>query len=199
MGSFLPSLGAAAGVAAAPGGVPGRLGGSSTRAAAMQSTAASSSADRIAALDAREADADPPVDLDRRGGGSGCVACLPAAKDSRLGGAPSARSDRRAGFPRAVAEAAPLDLEAPASVAGADATTPPARGLAAVELLALGAPVLPGAPLVRGVTAAGLPDLAAAGASVPLDAGAARSALGEAISSVGATPLDREGAIAPAP
>ena len=88
---------------------------------------------------------------------------------------------------------------APAGVAGADAAAPPARGVAAVELLALGAPVLPGAPLVRGVTAAGLPESAVACAYVPLDAGAARPALGKAISSVGATPVDREEAIAAAP
>jgi len=49
--------------------VPGRLGGSGTRAAAVPGPAASSSADRVAALDKREADADPAVDLDRRGGG----------------------------------------------------------------------------------------------------------------------------------
>ena len=90
-------------------------------------------------------------------------------------------------------------MVAPAGVAGADAAAPPALGMAAVELLALGAPVLPGAPLARGVTAAGLPDLAVAGAGVPLDAGAARPALGKAISSVGATPVDREKAIATAP
>ena len=69
-----PSPGAAAAATAAAGGVPGRLGGSGTRFAAMRGTAASSSADRVAALDAREADADPVVDLDRRGGGGGCVA-----------------------------------------------------------------------------------------------------------------------------
>jgi len=109
------------------------------------------------------------------------------------------RRDRRAAFPRAVAEAAPLELVAPAGVAGADAAAPPARGVAAVELLALGAPVLPGPPLVRGVTAAGLPDLAVACAGVPLLAGAARPALGEAISSVGATPVNHEEAIAAAP
>jgi len=51
-----------------PGGGPSRLGGSGTRAAAVRGTAASSSADRVAALDAREADADPAVDLDPRGG-----------------------------------------------------------------------------------------------------------------------------------
>jgi len=112
---------------------------------------------------------------------------------------PLARRDRRAAFPRAVAEAGPLDLVAPAGVAGADAAAPQARGVAALELLALGAPVLPGAPLVRGVTAAGLPDWAVASAGAPLDAGAARLELGEAISAVGATPVDREEAIAAAP
>jgi len=109
------------------------------------------------------------------------------------------RRDRRAAFPRATAEAAPLDLVAPAGVAGADAAGPPARGVAAVEPLALGAPVLPGAPPTREVPAAGLPDLAVADAGVPFDAGAARPALGEFISSVGATALDREEAIAAAP
>jgi len=74
MGSSLPSPGAATAAAAAAGGVPGRLGGSGTRAAAVRGTAASSSADRIAALDAREAHADHAVDLDRRGGGRGWVA-----------------------------------------------------------------------------------------------------------------------------
>jgi len=100
---------------------------------------------------------------------------------------------------RAAAEAAALDLVAPAGVAGADAPAPPARRVAAVEPLALGAPVLPDAPLARGVPATGLPDLAVADAGVPLDAGAARPALEEAISSVGATPVDREEAIAAAP
>jgi len=71
MGSSSPLPGAAAAAAAAAGGVPGRLGGSGTRAAAMHGAAASSSADRVAALDAREADADPAVALDRRGGGGG--------------------------------------------------------------------------------------------------------------------------------
>jgi len=51
--------------------VPGRLGGSGKRAAALRATAASSSADRVAALDARDADADPAVDFDRREGGGG--------------------------------------------------------------------------------------------------------------------------------
>jgi len=99
----------------------------------------------------------------------------------------------------AATEAASLDLVAPAGVAGADAAAPPARRVAAVEPLALGAPVLPDAPLARGVSATGLPDLAVADAGVPLDAGAARPALEEAISSVGATPVDREEAIAAAP
>jgi len=51
--------------------VQGRLGGSGTRAAAVRGAAASLSADRVAALDAREADADPAVNFDRREGGSG--------------------------------------------------------------------------------------------------------------------------------
>jgi len=46
---------------AAAEGVFGGLRGRSTRAAAVRGTAACSSADRVAALDAREADADPPV------------------------------------------------------------------------------------------------------------------------------------------
>jgi len=106
---------------------------------------------------------------------------------------------------------------APAGVAGADAAAPPVRGVAAVELLALGAPVLAGASLVRVVAAAGLPDLAVPGAGasppartpaaagrrsdrtgVPRDAGAARPALGVAISSFGATSVDREDAMAAA-
>jgi len=62
---------ASPGAASAAGGVAGRLGGSGTRAAAERGPAASSSADRVGALDAREADADPTVDLDRRGGGGG--------------------------------------------------------------------------------------------------------------------------------
>jgi len=110
-----------------------------------------------------------------------------------------ARRDRRGAFPRAAAEATSLDLVAPAGVAGADVAAPPARGVATVEPFALGAPVLPGATLARGVPAAGLPDLAVADAGVPLDAGAARPALGEAIISVGATAVDREEAIAAAP
>jgi len=48
----------------AAGGVPGRLGGRGTRAVAVVGAAAWSSADRPAALDAREAVADPAVDLD---------------------------------------------------------------------------------------------------------------------------------------
>jgi len=106
---------------------------------------------------------------------------------------------RRAALPRDAATAAPLDLVVPAGVAGADAAAPPTRGVAAVEPLALGAPILPGAPPTRGDPAAGLPDLAVADAGVPLGAGVARPALGEAISSVGATAVDREEAIAAAP
>jgi len=87
----------------------------------------------------------------------------------------------------------------PAGVAGADAAAPPARRVAAGEPLAFGAPVLPGALPTRGDPAAGLPDLAVADAGVPLDAGAARPALGETISSVGATAVDRKEAIAAAP
>jgi len=100
---------------------------------------------------------------------------------------------------RDAATAAPLDLVAPAGVAGADAAAPPARGVAAVEPWALGAPVLPGAPPTRGDPAAGLFDVAVADAGVPLGAGVARSALGEAMFSVGATAVDREEAIAAAP
>jgi len=103
--------------------------------------------------------------------------------------------------------------------------------VAAVEPLALGAPTLAGAPLVRAVAVAWPPDLdapvvgasppartpAAAGrrserAGVPPDAGAARpaleatvsswrttrSALGDVISSVGATPVDHEDIMATA-
>ena len=70
MGSSLASPGAAP----AAGGVAGRLGGSGTRAAAERDPTASSPADRVGTLDAREADADPAVDLDRRGGGGGWVA-----------------------------------------------------------------------------------------------------------------------------
>ena len=110
-----------------------------------------------------------------------------------------ARRDRWAAFPRAAAEAAPLEFVAPASVASADAAAPPACGVAAVEPLALVAPVLPGAPPTRGEPAAGLPDLAVADAGVPLAAGAARPKLREAISSVGATAVDGEEAIAAAP
>jgi len=71
MGSSPPSPGAAA---AAAGGVLGRLGGSGTRAAAVRGPAAFLSAVRVAALDARETDTNPAVDLDRQGGGGGCVA-----------------------------------------------------------------------------------------------------------------------------
>jgi len=106
---------------------------------------------------------------------------------------------RRAALPRDAATAAPLDLVAPAGVAGADAIAPSARGVAAVEPFALGEPILPGAPPSRGDPAAELPDLAVADAGVPLGAGVARPALGEAISSVGATAVDREEAIAAAP
>ena len=58
-----------AGAASAAGGVPGRLGGSGTRAAAVRGTASSSLADRVATIDAREANADPADDSDRRKGG----------------------------------------------------------------------------------------------------------------------------------
>ena len=90
---------------------------------------------------------------------------------------------------------------APVSVTGADAACPPSRGVAAVELLYLAAPVLAGPPLVRTVAAAGQPDLAApvvgapppvqtpaaAGrrsdlAGVPPEAGATRHALWAAVS-----------------
>ena len=102
-------------------------------------------------------------------------------------------------MPRDAATAAPLDVVTPAGVAGADAAAPPARGVAAVEALALGAPILPGGPPTRGDPAAGQPDLALADAGVLLGDGVARPALGEAISSVGATAVDREEAIAAAP
>jgi len=53
---------ASPGAASAAGGVAGRLGGSGTRAAAERGPAASSPADRVGALDTREADADLAVD-----------------------------------------------------------------------------------------------------------------------------------------
>jgi len=65
---------ASPGAALAVGGVAGQLGGSGTRAAAERDPTASSPADRVNALDAREADADSAVDSDRRGGGGGWVA-----------------------------------------------------------------------------------------------------------------------------
>ena len=105
----------------------------------------------------------------------------------------------RAALPQDAATAAPHDWVAPAGVAGAAAPAPPARGVAAVEPLALGAPVLPGAPPTRGDAAAGLPDLAVANAGVPLGAGLARPALEEAISAVGAAAVDGEEAMAAAP
>jgi len=148
LGSFPPTAGAAAAATAAAGGVPGRLGGNGTRVTAVVGATAFSSADRPAALDAREAVADPAVDLDRRGAGGGCVAGLPAAEDSRLGFAPLAGRDRRTAFPRAVAEAAPLHLVAPVGVTGADAAALPARGVSTFEPLALAAPILAGALLV---------------------------------------------------
>jgi len=102
-------------------------------------------------------------------------------------------------LPRDAATVAPLDSVAPAGVAGTDAAAPPTRGVAAVEPLELGAPILPGAPPTRGDPAAGLPDLAVADPGVPLGAGVACPALGEAISSIGAAAVDREEAIAAAP
>jgi len=202
IGSFPPTAGAAAVAAAAAGGVPGRLGGSGTRAAAVVAAAAFSSADRPAALNAREAVADPAVDLDRRGAGGRCVAAPPAAEDSRLGVAPLSGRDRRAAFPRGVAEAALLALVAPFGVPCAGAAAPSARGVAAVEPLTLAAPSLAGAPPVRADAVAAPPDLDApvAGAStpartptaagrrsvrtgVPPDAGVARPALEAAVSS----------------
>jgi len=71
MDSAPPTPGAAAAAAAAAGGVPGRLGGNGTRADEVVAAAAFSSADRPAALAAREAVADPAVDLGRRGAGGG--------------------------------------------------------------------------------------------------------------------------------
>ena len=71
MGSSPQTAGSAATAAAAAGGVPGRLGGNVTRAAAGIGAAAFSSADRRAARDARETVADPAVDLGWRGAG-GC-------------------------------------------------------------------------------------------------------------------------------
>jgi len=68
------SSSASPGAAPAAGGAAGRLGGSGTRAAAERDPTASSPADHVGALDAREADADPAVALDRRGGGGGWVA-----------------------------------------------------------------------------------------------------------------------------
>jgi len=202
MGSSPRTACAAAAAAAAAGGVPGRLGGNGTRAAAVAGAAAFSSADGPAALDAREAVADPSVDLNSRGAGGGCVAGLPAAEDLRLGVAPLAGSDRRTAFARGVADAAPLDLVAPLGVTCSGAAAAPARGVAAVVLLALAASALADAPPVRADAVAGPPDLAApvVGASpparppgaagrrsnrtgVPPDAGAARSALETAVPS----------------
>jgi len=202
MGSCPRTACAAAAAAAAAGGVPGRLGGNGTRAAAVAGAAAFSSADRPAALDAWEAIADPAVDLDRRGAGGGCVAGLPAAEDSRIGVAPLSGRDQRPAFARGVAEAAPLDLVAPLGVTCAGAAAPPTRWMAAVEPLALAAPALAGAPPVRADSVDGPLDLAApvVGASppartpaaagrrsdrtgVPPDAGAARPALEAAVSS----------------
>jgi len=159
MGSSPPTAGAAAVAAAAAGWVPGRLSGSGTRAAAMVGASAFSSADRPAALDAREAVADPAGDLDRRAAGGGRVAGLPAAEVSRLGVAPLAGRDRRTPLPRAVADAAPLDLVAPFGMTCAGAAAPPARGVAAVQPLALAAPTLTGAPPVRADAVAAPPDL----------------------------------------
>jgi len=169
MGSSPPTAGAAAVAAVASGGVPGRLGASGTRAAAVVGAAAWSSADRRAAFDAQEAVADPAVDLNRRGAGGGCIAGCPAAEDSRLGVAPLAGRDRRAAFPRGVAEAAPLDLVALFGVPCAGEAAPPARGVAAVEPLTFAAPSWAGAPPVRAATVAAPPNLAApvAGASPP--------------------------------
>jgi len=175
MGSSPPTAGAAAVAAAAAGGVPGRLGGSGTPAAAVVGAAAFSSADRPAALDARVAVADLAVDLERRGAGGGCVAELPAAEDSWLGVAPLAGRYRRTSFSRAVAEAAPLDLVALFGVSCAGAASPPARGVAAIEPLALAAPTLAGAPPVRADAVAAPLDLAAPvfGASPPAQTPAA--------------------------
>jgi len=200
MGSSPPTAGGAA--AAAAGGVLGRPGGNGTRAAAVVGAAAFSSADLPAALHAREAVADPAVDLNRRGAGGGCVAGLPAAEDSRLGVAPLAGRDRRTAFARGVADAAPLDLVAPFSVSCAGAAAPPARGVAAVAPLALAAPTMARAPPGRTDAVAGPPDLdasvvgawprawtpAAAGrrsdrTGNPPDAGAARPVLEAADSS----------------
>ena len=169
MRSCPPTAGTAPVAAVAAGGVPGRLEGSGTRAAAVVGAAAWSSADRPAARDAREAVADPAVDLDRRRAGGGCIAGGPADEDSRLGVALFAGRDRRAAFPRGVAEAASLDFVAPFGVPGAGEAAPPARGVAAVEPLTLAAPSLAGAPPVRAAAVAAPPDLAApvAGASPP--------------------------------
>ena len=133
MGSSPPTAGAAADAAVAAGGVPGRLSGRGTRAGVVVGVAARLSADRPAALDAREAVADPAEDLDRRGAGGGCIAGCPAAEDSRLGVAPLAGRDRRTAFPRDVPDAAPLDLVAPLGVPLAGVAAPPARAVAAVE------------------------------------------------------------------
>jgi len=70
----MESSSASPGAASAAGGVAGRLGNSGTRAAAERGPATSSPVDRVGALDAREADADPAVDLDRRGGRGGWAA-----------------------------------------------------------------------------------------------------------------------------
>jgi len=161
-----------------------------------------SSADLPAALDALEAVADSAVDLDRRGAGGGGVVGLPAAEDSRIGVAPLAGRDRRTAFARGVADAAALDFVAPFGVTCAGAAAPPARGVAAVDPLALAAPALAGSPSVRADAVAGPPDLAApvVGASppartpaaagrrsdrtgVPPDAGTARPAIEAAVSS----------------
>jgi len=66
----MESSSASPGAASAAGGVAGRLGNSGTRAAAERGPAASSPVDRVGALDAREADADPAVG-DGEGEGTG--------------------------------------------------------------------------------------------------------------------------------
>jgi len=151
-----------AAAAAASGEVPGRLGGNRTGAAAAAGRAATSSAARPAAIDGRDAVAvaDPDADQERLGGVGGFLAWLLAARVSRFGVAPPAGHNRQTAFPRAAADAAPPDLVAPVAVVEVYGGAPLAGGVADVEPHALAAPAPAGAPLIRAVPAAGLPDLA---------------------------------------
>jgi len=144
-------------------------------------------------------------------GGVGCVADPPSAAGSRTGIVPPACLVRRAAFPRAAADAVPLDFVAPVAAVPTGGAPPFARAPANAASLDFVAPVEGTPRLVRAASDAAPPDLAPpVGGAPPLrqapnatgrrsdptaaatDDVTARPAPGTAESSGGVNPVDLE-------